>query len=645
MDKLTKKYYITTPIYYVNAKPHLGTLYSTLLADVLARWHKIQGYNTFFLTGTDEHGQKIAEAASKVSMQPRPFVDQFIDAFKNLWKEYHIDYSYFIRTTDPEHKTAVQQWLKKLIDQGDIYKAYYTGWYCTSCETFITEKDLENQQGIPKCPSCGRETKELSEESYFFRLSNYQEQLLTFYQEHPDFITPKERMQEVINFVKSGLKDLSISRTTISWGIPFPGDDKHVTYVWADALNNYITAIGYGDPKRAQEFNYWWPADVQVLGKDIVRFHAVYWPAFLMASGLAQPHKLLVHGWIKVGDQKMSKSLGNAIDPQQLLHEYGADAVRYYLARHMAITQDSSFSIEDLEERINADLAHELSNLLHRMIALSSKYHLLTVPAISKLTEAEIALRQQMLEMLESMQHEMSNCYINRAYNEAWKFIHQVNAYFHSQEPWKVAAQNPQRFAEIISATCHSLMALGFVIWPLMPEKMVELLAHLGVTLQPGTDYYGQLKSQPWNSSFVLSPGQPLFTRIEKKEEKAMQQKTQEVIEQIITEPDITIDDVVKVQLRVGTIEQVDEVPKSEKLYVLRVNFGDQGMRQICSGVRAHFKADELLGKQGVFVFNLQPRKMMGLESHGMMLFAENDAGKFEVVAPVNPVPNGTRLR
>ena len=361
------KFYVTTPIYYPTSRPHLGHLYSTLLADVAARWHKLRGYKTFFMTGTDEHGQKIAEAAAKAHKTPKEFVDSFIDAYKELWNSYDIVYDYFARTTDEHHIKAVQQWIRQLQASGDIYKSYYTGFYCTPCETYVTEKDEQPplEEGMaPVCGMCSRETVYIKEESYFFRLSAYQDRLLAFYEENLDFIVPAERLNEVISFVKGGLKDLSISRTTVSWGIPFPDDPKHVSYVWADALNIYITAVGFGNEARREEFNFWWPADLQIMGKDIVRFHAVYWPAFLMATGLAEPKQLLVHGWFKVNQQKMSKSFGNVVDPQTLLSAYGADAVRYYLIRHMAITQDSEFSIIDLEQRISSDLANDLGNLL-----------------------------------------------------------------------------------------------------------------------------------------------------------------------------------------------------------------------------------------------------------------------------------------
>lgn len=642
------KFYVTTPIYYVTAKPHLGSLYSTILADVAARWFRIRGAKTFFLTGTDEHGQKVAEAAEKAALSPKPFVDGFIDAYKSMWAKYHIDYSYFIRTTDASHVKAVQDWISKLQVTGDIYKAFYTGWYCTPCETYVTEKDLLEaaDKNNPGCPSCNRPTGYVEEESYFFRLSAYADKLLAYFESHPDFIVPSERAAEVINFVKSGLKDLSISRTTVSWGIPFPGDTKHITYVWADALNNYITAIGYGDAARSEEFNFWWPADLQVMGKDIVRFHAIYWPAFLMASGLEIPQKLLVHGWLKVNNQKMSKSFGNVVDPEKLLQEYGADQVRYYLTKHMAITQDSEFSTQDLEQRINSDLANDLGNLLNRVTTLAHKFDLYSVEAPTNWGEKELTLRDAFWTMLDTMIVEMEEYYLYRGIQTLSKFVSEVNAYFHAQEPWKVAATDRARFATIISASCHSLHAIAQLLWPVMPQKMEELLASLGIedfskSLIHEHDIVALLLDNPWNRNFVLHKINPLFTRIEPKQEQTMITQPEE---QKITVPGITIDDFMKVELLVGTIVQCEEVPKSDKLFKLQVNFGPHGVRQILSGIRKSFALEELIGKQGVFVYNLNPRQMMGLESHGMMLFVKNDEQKLVMVTTPTPVPNGSRL-
>src|SRR3990167_9469674 len=417
---MKNKFYVTTPIYYATAAPHLGSLYSTLLADVAARWNKLNGADVFFLTGTDEHGQKIEQAAIKAGKNPKEFVDSFIDAYKDAWKSYNIDYTKFIRTTDFEHVKAVQEWLKLLISNGEIYKGKYEGMYCTPCETFVAEGSEQID-----CVSCGRACIFVSEEAYFFKLSSYQDKLLQFYKNNPNFVYPKARLNEVIKFVEGGLKDLCISRTTVKWGIPFPGDEAHVTYVWADALNNYVTAV-------KDNFEKWWPADLQILGKDIFRFHAVYWPAFLMASNLAMPKHLLVHGWIKVADKKMSKSLGNAVDPIELKDTFCVDEVRYYLVSQMAVTQDLEFSLSE-----HVKIFREYMDL--------ASFHM--------------------------------------AMAELWKFISEVNSYFHAQEPWKVVKVDQAKFKEIIFVTCCSLQSIANLLWSVMPNKMEELLRRIGASL------------------------------------------------------------------------------------------------------------------------------------------------------------------
>lgn len=638
---MNKKCYVTTPIYYVTAKPHLGSLYSTLMADVIARYAQLQGKDTFFLTGTDEHGQKVAEAAHKAGKSPKEFVDSFIDAYKMAWNKYEIEYDTFIRTTDHDHIKAVQEWIVRLQKQGDIYKSFYEGWYCTPCETYVTEKESEHKGEAPACPSCGRETKMLAEEAYFFKLSAYQDKLLAFYEEHPDFIMPKERMKEVINFVKEGLRDLSISRTTITWGIPFPGDEKHVTYVWADALNNYITAIGYGQKDKQAEFEKWWPADVQVVGKDIVRFHAIYWPAFLMASGLPMPKHLLVHGWILVDKNKMSKSLGNVVDPIYLYDTYGADAVRYYLMKQMAITHDSNFSIEDLERHIETDLANDLGNLLNRLSSLAEKNHIFDINHPDIWSEPAMELRSAGWDMVEEFEQYMNEFQFHMALSTAWKFINKTNAYFHAQEPWKLAKADPQAFAQVLSATCHSLYVIAYILWPVMPKKMEALLASLGVPFNREDDVIEKLELGNWNKRFLLRKIDTLFIKPEPKE-KIMEIKEEQ---KIVPSNEITIDEFLKVELIVGSVEKCEILEASDKLYILQVNFGDRGMRQVLSGVRKSFAPEDLIGKQGVFVFNLKPRKMLGLESQGMMLFGKNAEGKLEMATVGKPVPNGTQLQ
>lgn len=633
------KFYVTTPIYYVTARPHLGSLYSTLLADVVARWQKLQGKNVFFLTGTDEHGQKVAQAAHAAGKQPQEFVDSFIQAYKTVWSHYEIAYTYFIRTTDPEHVAAVQLWLKDLIDKGEIYKGFYHGWYCTPDESFVAEKDEANPTA-PKCPQCGRDTVLVSEETYLFKLSAYQDKLLKFYHENPDFIVPKERANEVINFVKSGLKDLSISRTTVSWGIPFPGDSKHVTYVWADALNNYITAVGYGQASKKAEFDYWWPADLHIMGKDIVRFHAIFWPAFLMASGLRLPKQLLVHGWIKVNHQKMSKSLGNAIDPQDLFDKYGPEPVRYYLTKYMAINQDGEFSIPDLEQKITSDLANDLGNLLNRAVTLSDKHGLFDLSAPQVWSDEALSLRDASFNAIQEFHSYMEEYQFHMAYSRLWKFINQTNAYFHEQEPWKIAAKDKTLFAQIISATCHSLKTSAVLLLPLMPQKMEKLLNSIGIQYSPEQHTLEKFNLENWNQHFMLKKIETLF----EKHEPVKEEQVAAAQEQTPQDPEITIEDVMKIKTVVGTIEEAEEVPGSDKLLKLTVNVGEYGVRQILSGVKKSYSADQLRGKQGIFIINLKPRKMMGLESHGMMLFAVTD-GKQTALTVLAEVTNGTKVQ
>ncbi len=631
-----KKYYVTTPIYYGTAAPHLGSLYSTLLADVIIRWHQLQKKETFFLTGTDEHGQKIAQAAEKVNKKPKEFVDSFIDVYKSTWQSYNIHYNNFIRTTDRYHIKAVQKWLQRLIDSGDIYKDYYTGLYCTPCETFITQKDTDKDQNF--CPDCKRELNQISEECYFFKLSKYQDKLLQFYKDNADFIMPKERINEVLSFVKSGLKDLSISRTTISWGIPFPDDEKHVTYVWADALNNYITGVGYGQPEKEKDFNKWWPADVHVLGKDIVRFHAVYWPAFLMASNLELPKKLLVHGWININKQKMSKSFGNAVDPIQLKNDYGVDEVRYYLLRQMAVNQDGEFSIKDLEQRISSELANDLGNLLNRTISLAEKNNFMQTLDLQELGPEGLQLQKFLQVTIQEYKKYMESCSFHMALSSLWKFINRVNSFFHEQQPWKEVKKDKQLFEKTISVTCHSLYAIAILLWPVMPKKMETLLLSLGVTFS--LDQININTLDKWDKKFMLKKIDTLFEKPEQKEEVKVDKISQEVKKNDY----ISFEDFIKVKIVVGTIESVEEVPKSDKLLKFQVDCGQDGKRQILSGVKKWYKPEDLVGKQGIFAVNLKPRKMMGYESQGMMIFAQNADGKQCVVAPVENVPSGVRL-
>lgn len=648
------KFYVTTPIYYVNAKPHLGTLYSTILADVTARWNKLQGKKVFFLTGTDEHGQKIAQKAKELGKDPKEFVDSMIEPFKKVWKRYELEYDKFIRTTDTDHEAAVTSWIEMLMAQGDIYKSHYKGWYCVPDERYVTvaSEDVEkDDDGNYVCPDCKRPLIEIAEESYFFRLSAYQDQLLKFYEEHPHFITPKERMNEVISFVQSGLQDLSISRKTVSWGIPFPGDPEHTVYVWGDALNNYISAIGYSKDDQAakEQFELYWPADLHIIGKDIIRFHAVYWPAFLMAAGLPIPKKLLVHGYILVDEKKMSKSLGNVVDPEQLADWYGQESVRYYLVRQMSVNQDGSFSLEDLESRIGSDLSNNLGNLLNRTItlALNNNLEKVTPPGVWE-TESAV-LKEKCEEAFRSYWDGMNHQQYHVALADLWKFISEVNAYFHAQKPWAVVKENKELFEEIISAVCHSLYSIAIMLWPVMPTKMEELLAALGCSFDLGSNYDEELRKNLWNKVFSLKRSEtPLFPRPEShvpKEEPTQEKKAPEKKRMEKAVPDtIKIDDFAKVELLAGTILECEPVEGSSKLYKLQVDVGKRGVRAVFSGVVKYFKPEDLIGKQGIIVANLAPRKMMGSVSEGMLLFAQDDQGAFELVTVTGKVANGTRL-
>jgi methionyl-tRNA synthetase len=638
------KFYITTPIYYVNAKPHIGTLYSTILADVTARWNKLCGKEVFFLTGTDEHGQKLEEAAAKSGKTPQKFVDSIVPTFKEVWKKYEIEYDKFIRTTDKEHEIAVQTLIKTLQANDDIYKSFYSGWYCVPCERYITveSEGEKNEEGKYICPICKRDLKEIAEESYFFRLSAYEDQLLKFYEENSNFIVPKEKLNEVVSFVKSGLKDLSISRRKVKWGVPFPGDPEHTVYVWGDALTNYISAIGYGSDsaKDKEQFEKWWPANLHLMAKDIVRFHAVYWPAFLMAAGLPLPKKMLVHGYILSDGSKMSKSLGNVMDPNILADWYGVEQIRYYLLRQMPINQDGHFALKDLEGRIGSDLANNLGNLLNRTLTLALSNDLNEVVAPETFEVETLALREKCEEAFRSFWDEMNHNHYHVALSDLWKFISEVNAFFHAQQPWKVVKNNKELFAEIISAVCHSLYAVGVLLWPVMPKKMEELLVALGHKFDLKNNYENELRKNLWNKTFILKKTkEPLFVKPES-HLKNSEPKEEDVQE----EEFITIDDLIKVKLIVGTILECEPIKGSNKLYKLQVDLGKLGKRQILAGVAQFFKPEELIGKQGVYVTNLKPRKMMGTESQGMMLFAKDDKGNMRMATVGGIIENGTRL-
>jgi methionyl-tRNA synthetase len=653
-------FYITTPLYYVNAKPHVGTLYSTVLADVIARWQRLNSAQVYFLTGTDEHGQKIAQQAALAEMPTQKFVDSMVPAFQAAWQRYDISYDRFMRTTELSHKQTVVRWIEQLLASGDIYKARYEGLYCVPDETFVTAEQAIMTDGAPTCPGCFRALQSISEENYFFRLSAYQEKLLAFYEAHPQFIHPKERINEILSFVKGGLKDLSISRMSVEWGIPFPSDPEHTVYVWGDALMNYVSALGFlqTGPQVGNRFAEFWPADVQVMAKDIVKFHAVYFPAFLMAVGVQPAHRLLVHGYLLVNNEKMSKSKGNALDPIVLAEQFGVDPIRFYLVRHMPTNHDGSISIADIAQRIESDLANNLGNLLQRASALALKWSAteITVPHEWSVDARE--LHGECKAMLSLFQSLMNDLNLAHAYAAVWTFLASVNSYFHKQEPWKLAKENPVYFAEVLAATAQSLYVVAHVMSPVMPFKARQLLASLGHTLWVPFD---ELVACSWNvpcTYFV--PREPLFMRpiIAAESPVAVTAEQQEAVTSssssstitsdvahnaLVSDNLITIDQLAQVELVVGRIVSSVTVEKSDKMLCMQVDLGRYGMRQILAGVRQFFTPEQLEGKCGLFVANLPPRKMLGMQSQGMMLVAK-DGDRMSLVSVSDFIAPGVRL-
>jgi methionyl-tRNA synthetase len=648
------KFYCTTPIYYVNAAPHLGTLYTTVIADVAARWNKLRGKEVFFLTGTDEHGQKIAEKAAQLNQNPKDFVDSMIPPFKAAWKHYGIEYTKFIRTTDKSHEKAVIKLIEKLMASDDVYKSTYQGFYCVPDETFVAG-DVESTGGVaPLCPSCNRPLQVVEEENYFFRLSAYAEKLLEFYAANSNFIQPKEKFNEVIEFVKSGLRDLSISRKTVTWGIPFPGDVQHTVYVWGDALTNYISAVGFGSDAEEDKdsLTKWWPADVHIMGKDIVRFHGIYWPAFLMAAGLPLPKKLLVHSYILVGDTKMSKSLGNVLDPMKLADTYGVEAIRYFLMRYTSFAQDANVSLDQLLAVVNADLSNSFGNLLNRVISLALANDCAIIPAMELLEADGVVLRERAHECVITVCDEMAHYNYHIALAAVWKFIGELNAYLHEQQPWKVVKTDKKRFLEIISMVCHGLQVVSTLLSPVMPNKMKEVFSALGIemTIAIGTDQTDAVRKLSWNKTFKLTQlAAPLFPRIEIAPKEEMVEPTAAVNQEKMTsssaEQLISIDEFARVELLIGTIINCVAMENSKKLLKSTVDFGPKGIRQIVSGIANYLKPEDLIGLQATFVCNLPERKMGGEVSQGMLIGVDNGDSSFSPLILREKMPNGARVK
>ncbi len=639
---MKKSFYITTPIYYPNAQPHIGSIYSTVLADIFARYAKLDKQNVVFLTGLDEHGQKVYQAAEKANKTPQLFVDELANIFKSIFKKWNIDYTVFMRTTNDFHKKAVAQWIIDLQNKGFIYKAEYKGWYSVASEAFLLEKDceLKNQEGVPICPITQKPAIWVCQEAYFFKLSFFENQLLDFFNKNPHFITPKERTEEVVSFIKGGLKDLCISRLAkdLSWGIPFPNDDKHVVYVWADALNNYITAIGY--LQNSQQFNSVWPCDIHVMAKDIIRFHAVYWIAFLLAADLPLPKKELVHGWLLVNNQKMSKSLDNVIDPVTILEKYEVDSIRYYFAT-LSIREDSDFNIVDLEQRHNSDLCDNLSNLFQRMLILSTKKDIFeilfdfnTLPPSYK----EVILRGN--EIVKEIKKELRECNILKITQLIMGYINQLNSFFHHQQPWKET--DIEKFKSIMSVISYGLFQVGVLLSPIMPTKMKQLLDGLGIL---ESNCFFDAIGDNANTVFTFQvPSEYIFKKqihiVESKKEIAIENTKQDTI----PFPTISFDEFNKVVLLVGKIIHIDDIPKSDKLYYLTVDFGEYGQKKIASGIKQHYQKEQLLEVSTLFSFNLAPRSLCGVISQGMILMAKNKDNIPEMITFSDKVMPGMRI-
>jgi len=641
--------YITTPIYYVNGEAHIGHAYTTFIADSMARYERLKGNKTFFLTGTDEHGQKIEESAQKSGKPTQEFADEISATFKNLWDEFDISYDKFIRTTDADHKLGVQKAFEKMYAKGDIYKDFYEGHYCVSCETFFPETQLVDGEF---CPDCGRTTTVVKEESYFFRLSNYENKLLKFYDENPDFILPRSRVNEVKNFVAGGLRDLSVTRTSFTWGVKMPvslNDDKHVMYVWLDALLNYVTALGYGKDEKDMDF---WPATTQVIGKDILRFHAIYWPAFLMSLDLPLPKHLGVHGWWTRDGEKMSKSKGNVISPKEVADAYGIENLRYFMLKEVPFGQDGDFSQRAFIDRINSELSNDLGNLLNRIIGMSGKYSDFGIDSVDveKYHTKEL---EAMNIVLDSLDEFMQNMQTHRYLDELWKLFAIGNKAIEEHAPWvKMKEDKKDEALATVALVANILARASVMLHPVMPNTTNTIADALGFEIN--TQSYNNLViNKKLLKLFNIKKVPPLFPRVEeplmqeaplaepnKKEEKPKEEKKETPKEE---DNLIEIGQFFETSLKVGTVIEAEEVPKSKKLLKLQVDLGEDTNRQVIAGIKEFYSPADLMGTQVCVVANLKPAKLMGMMSEGMLLAAKDEDGLC-LVRPEKPKKAGTPI-
>ena len=637
-----KSFYITTPIYYPSDSLHIGHAYTTTIADTMARYKRLAGHDVLFVTGSDEHGQKIQRKADEKKITPIQYVDKIVASFQHLWEKLNISHDDFIRTTEQRHHAVVQDIFQKIYDQGDIYKAAYQGHYCTPCETFWVERQLVDG----KCPDCKRETEVVEEESYFFRMSKYQERLLAYIDENPDFIQPSSRRNEMINFIKGGLEDLCVSRTTFDWGIPVPFDTKHVVYVWFDALTNYITASGYLD--NQEKFAKFWPADVHLVGKEIVRFHSIIWPVILMALDIEIPKKVYGHGWLIMEGDKMSKSKGNVIDPLVLIEEFGPDAIRYFLLREITLGMDGNFSREALVNRINADLANDFGNLLHRTLSMIGRFNGGMIEATGDVD----AIDQELTKLAENtvLQYEksMDEMDINTAIKSIWTLISRTNKYIDETGPWALAKDEAKRgrLNTVLYNLAETLRIVSILIYPLMPVTAPNVWKQLGIEQNFATVTFADAKS--WGKLPVgtkVGKAEPIFPRIEEKPVEAVVEpvkKETTVTASASDLPEITIEEFAKMDLRVVKVLAAEKVAKADKLLQVTVDLGTE-QRTIVSGIAKHYAPEELIGKDVVMIINLKPAKIRGIESRGMILAASCE-DKLTLVTATDMLP-GSRVK